>query len=180
MLGEVEGFSLALNYTAEDRRRQGARARKRERLKQRYTLSLLSFVSKQMSTRLFSLLQYKGLLTKTHTHRHAHTSSWTNQCILVSVISQGALLCPTPPWVSKVTKPAREERISYFLPSFFNLFSLVCFYSFLSAYLLFSILYEHLHNMQWSAILIQSVSICCRKLCEVFALNVRVIHQLLF
>lgn len=49
------------------------RARKRERLKQRYTLSLLSFLSKQMSTRLFSLLQYKGLMTKTHTHTQACT-----------------------------------------------------------------------------------------------------------
>lgn len=128
------------------------RARQRERLKQQYTLSLLSFVSKQMSTRLFSLLQYKGLLTETHTHRHAHTSSRANQCILVSVISQGALLWP--PWVSKVTKPATEERISYFLPSF--LWHLFAFFLsilplLLSAYLLVSRVCVPLHNVQFSA-----------------------------
>lgn len=81
MLREVEGFLLALNYTAEDRKTARTEARKRERLKQRCTLSLLSCVSKQMSTRLFSLLQYKGLLTKknptqtdTEECTHAHRS----------------------------------------------------------------------------------------------------------
>lgn len=118
------------------------RARQRGRLKQHYTLSLLSFVSKQMSTRLFSLLQYKGLLTKKHTHtqRHAHTSFWANQCTLVSVISQGALQCP--PWVSEVTKAAREERSSYFLPSvFWPMYAFFLFFSFsllISAHLYFS------------------------------------------
>lgn len=107
----LKGFSLALNYTAEDRRRQERERDGEKRLKQQYTLSLLSSVSKQMSTRLFSLLQYKGLLTK-HTRRHAHASSRANQCILESVISQGVFPCPR--WVSKVTKPATEERISYF------------------------------------------------------------------
>lgn len=48
------------------------RARRRGRLKQRRTLPLLSSVSKQMSARLFSLLQYKGLLTKTHARACAH------------------------------------------------------------------------------------------------------------
>lgn len=47
------------------------RARRRGRLKQRRTLPLLSFVSKQMSARLFSLLQYKGLLTKKKKHAWA-------------------------------------------------------------------------------------------------------------
>jgi len=110
------------------------RARKTERLEQRYTLSLLSFVSKQMSARLFSLLQYKGLLTKTcthtHTQRHALTSSRVNQCIVVSVISQGALLCP--PWVSKVTKPVTKERISYFLAFFLLLFAFFFLLSFIA------------------------------------------------
>lgn len=113
-------------------------------MKQRYTLSLLSFVSKQMSTRLFSLLQYKGLLTTPppppHTHSHAHTSFRANQCTLVSVISQGALQCL--PWVSKVTKAAREERSSYFLPSvFWPMFAFFLFFSLsllISAHLYFS------------------------------------------
>jgi len=110
------------------------RAVRRERLKQRYTLSLLSFVSKQMSTRLFSLLQHKGLLT--HTHTHTHTGMHTH-IILDKSMHSGFSNFPRcfalhPPRVSEVTKPARDERISYFLPSFsLNLFPLVCLFSLL-------------------------------------------------
>lgn len=121
--------SLALKYTAEDGRRQ-ERVRKRERVKQRHTLSLLSLVSKQMSTRLLSLLQYKGPLTNTLilAQRHAHASSWINQCLLLSVISQGSLL--HPPWGKQGDKAnqRRRENLSFCPPFFLSFFHfLSCF-----------------------------------------------------
>lgn len=114
------------------------RARQRERLKQRHTLSLLSFISKQMSTRLFSLLQYKDLLTETHTGMH-NTSSWANQCILVSVISQGTLLCPLG-WARWQSQQQRIQSLS-FCPPFLPLFAFFLFFLSFFAFSLFAFLY---------------------------------------
>lgn len=118
------------------------RARKRERLKQRYSLSLLSFVSKQMSTRLFSLLQYKGPLTKTHTQACTHIipdksmhSGFSNfpRCF--------ALPSPLGEQGDKASQGGEDLLLSallFYSPclhSFFSLFPLL-----ISAYWLFSTL----------------------------------------
>lgn len=142
-LREVEGFSLALNYTADDRRRQEWEHGREEGWNN--TIHCRSYLSSLNRCRPGCSLycSTKAFWQKkphTHTQRHAHTSFWANQCTLVSVISQGALQCP--PWVSEVTKAAREERSSYFLPSvFWPMYAFFLFFSFsllISAHLYFS------------------------------------------
>lgn len=88
-LGEVEGFSLALNYTADDRRRQEwERGRQEGWNNSIHCRSYLSSLNRcQPGCSLYC--STKAFWQKTH--RHAHTSFWANQCILVSVISLGAL-----------------------------------------------------------------------------------------
>lgn len=89
-LGEVEGFSLALNYTADDRRRQEwERGRQEGWNNSIHCRSYLSSLNRcQPGCSLYC--STKAFWQK-HTRRHAHTSFWANQCILVSVISLGAL-----------------------------------------------------------------------------------------
>lgn len=135
-LGEVEGFSLALNYTADDRRRQEWEHGREEGWNNGiHCCSYLSSLNRcQPGCSLYC--STKAFWQK-HTHRSAHTSFWANQCILVSIISQGAL--QFPPRVSKVTKAAREERSSYFLPSVsWPMFSFFLFFWFLISFFLIS------------------------------------------
>lgn len=101
-LGEVGGFSLTHNYTEEGRSEHDYE-RKGD----------TSFGSKQMSTRLFSLLQYKGLLTKTHTQPCMHIildksmhSAFSNfpRCFAPLLLGE------------EVTKPATEESLTFCPP----------------------------------------------------------------
>lgn len=101
-LREVGGFSLTHNYTEE-----GSSEHNYERKGD------TSFGSKQMSTRLFSLLQYKGLLTKTHTQPCMHIildksmhSAFSNfpRCFAPLLLGE------------EVTKPAAEESRTFCPP----------------------------------------------------------------
>lgn len=124
MLGEVEGFSLALNYTAEDRRRQEwERGREKGWSNGIHCRSYLSSLNRCRPG--CSLYCSTKAFWQKHTHRHAHTSFWTNQCILVSVISQGALLClPLGEQGDKASQGGENLLLSALL-----FIALVCFLS---------------------------------------------------
>lgn len=120
MLGEVEGFSLALNYTAEDRRRrQWARGGEKGWYNGVHRRSYLSSLNRCRPG--CSLYCSTKAFWQKHTRTHMHTLYTIPDKSMHSGFSNFPRYFALPPsWVRKVTKPAAKERISYFLTSFFS------------------------------------------------------------
>lgn len=130
MLGEVEGFSLALNYTTEDRRRQD-RERRREKGWNNGTHCRSYLPSPNRCRPGCSLYcSTKGLLTKVRTQRHSHTHISLDKSMHSGFSNfPRCLALHTLGCVRWQTQPRKRESLTFcraFLSISFPLFSFLC------------------------------------------------------